>query len=74
MRQMFEATWSQGEIIPKESINIRNNARLMVIVLDDQPTHDTKPDWRKLKGKYKGKLSAVDEFIRLKQTEKRLEL
>lgn len=31
-------------------------------------------EWRALKGKYKGRLSSVDEFIRRKKEEKNLEL
>ncbi len=76
MQNMFEAIWLDGQVIPQESIHIRENARLLVIVVDDD---DEKNDngresaWRKLKGKYRGKLNTVDQFIRLKQEEKRLE-
>ena len=36
MQQMFEATWKQGDIIPKGKVNISDNARLIIIVLDEK--------------------------------------
>ncbi len=72
MKQIFEAIWSHGKIIPKESVNFKENTHLKIIVVDDQT--EVKNDWLKLRGKFKGKLSTVDEFIRNKKNEKRLEL
>lgn len=72
MKQTFEAIWSHGKIIPKESVNFKENTHLKIIVIDDQT--EVKNDWLKLRGKFKGKLSTVDEFIRNKKDEKRLEL
>jgi predicted DNA-binding antitoxin AbrB/MazE fold protein len=72
MEQTFEAIWSHGKIIPKEPVNFKENTHLKIIVLDDQA--EVKNDWMKLRGKFKGKLSTVDEFIRNKKDEKRLEL
>lgn len=72
MEQTFEAIWSHGKIIPKESVNFKENTHLKITVLDNQT--EVKNDWRKLRGKFKGKLSTVDEFIRNKKDEKRLEL
>ena len=72
MEQTFEAIWSHGKIIPKELINFEENTQLKIIVFDGQA--DVKNDWQKLRGKFKGKLSTVDEFIRNKKNEKRLEL
>ena len=72
MEQTFEAIWSHGKIIPKELINFEENTQLKIIVFDGQA--DVKNDWQKLRGKFKGKLSTVDEFIRNKKDEKRLEL
>ena len=72
MEQTFEAIWSHGKIIPKESVNFKENTHLKIIVLDDQAK--AKSDWQKLRGKFKGKLSTVDEFNRNKKDEKRLEL
>ncbi len=72
-QNMFEAIWLHGKVIPQESINIRENSRLLVIVVDETDESEQKQSWQSLKGKYKGKLNTVDEFIRLKQEEKRLE-
>ncbi len=72
-QNMFEAIWLHGKVIPQESINIRENSRLLVIVVDETDEPGQKQSWQSLKGKYKGKLNTVDEFIRLKQEEKRLE-
>ncbi|MCP4754479.1 MAG: hypothetical protein GY866_26655 [Proteobacteria bacterium] len=71
---MFEATWNDGKIIPMETVNIRNNTRLIVYVVDDATESRRKHDWRNLRGRYKGKLNTVDEFIRRKTVEKELEL
>lgn len=72
MKQTFEAIWSHGKIIPKESVNFKENTHLKIIVLDDQA--EVGNNWQRLRGKYKGKLSSVDEFIRNKEVEKRVEL
>lgn len=72
MQQTFEAIWRHGKIIPKESVNFKENTHLKIIVLDDQTK--VKNDWQKLRGKFKRKLSSVDEFNRNKNDEKRLEL
>ncbi len=68
MLQTFEAIWSYGKIIPQKSMNFKENTHLKIIVLDDQS--ETKKDWRELRGKFKGKLSAVDDFNRNKKNEK----
>ncbi len=49
---------------------------ILILFLEEKYQSDTEKisDSPGKSGKYKGKLSAVDEFIRLKQTEKRLEL
>ena len=72
MEQTFEAVWTHGKIIPKESVNFKENTHLKIVVITDQM--QVKNDWQKLRGKFKGKLSTVDEFIRNKKDEKRLEL
>jgi len=75
MKHVFEAVWRKGKIILNEPININDNTRLMITVVDDKQIEcKQKKDWQKLKGKYKGKLSTVDEFIRHKKYEKALEL
>jgi hypothetical protein len=56
---MFEAVWQQGKIIPRESVDIKEYARLLVIVADEKDRDSKKAGWRELKGKYKGKLSTV---------------
>ncbi len=73
MQTVFEAIWHEGKIVPKEPVNIKEHARLLILVLDEQKSDDQPGEWRKLKGKYRGKLSSVDEFIRSKQVEKSLE-
>ena len=65
MKQTFEAIWSHGKIIPKESVTFKENTHLKIVVLDDQV--EVKNDWLKLRGKFKGKLSSVDEFMRNKK-------
>ncbi|QTA80129.1 Uncharacterized protein dnl_24180 [Desulfonema limicola] len=45
----------------------------MVIVVDEKNEEPQEPAWRSLKGKYKGRLNTVDQFVRLKQEEKELE-
>ncbi len=73
MQKMFEAIWHDGKIIPRESVDIREQSHLFVIVIDEKTEAGDIAAWRNLKGKYKGKLSTADEFIRCKQEEKRLE-
>jgi len=73
MKNIFEAIWLHGKIIPQETISIREKSRLLVIVIDEKGDNSHEPDWRSLKGKYRGRLNTVDEFIRLKQEEKGLE-
>jgi len=73
MQNMFEAIWLHGKVIPQESINIRENSRLLVIVIDEKNDDCQKPAWQSLKGKYRGRLNTVEQFIRLKQEEKGLE-
>ncbi|MBF0121353.1 MAG: hypothetical protein HQK79_21165 [Desulfobacterales bacterium] len=72
MAQMFEAIWNEGKIIPKSIINIKDNAHLVVIVLDDNIKINS--NWQSLRGKYRGKLSSSDEYINNKKFEKELEL
>ncbi len=71
---MFEAIWQHGQVIPQEACKIRENARLLVIVVDEKKDKGPAQGWRTLKGKYRGKLHTVDQFIQLKQEEKRLEI
>jgi len=73
MQNMFEAIWLHGKVIPQESISIRENSRLLVIVVDEKNDDSQKPAWQSLKGKYRGRLNTVEQFIRLKQEEKGLE-
>lgn len=74
MHAAFEAVWEQGQIIPVETIHLQNHTRLLVVALDEQPVEQSPVmGWQTLKGSYQGKLSTVDEFIRRKQEEKRLE-
>ena len=74
MHVAFEAVWQQGQIIPVEPVHLQNHMRLLVVVLDKSVEQSSEAvDWQTLKGTYKGKLSTVDEFIRRKQEEKRLE-
>ena len=80
MKRAFEAVWEQGQVIPVESIRINDHTRLLVVILDEQidsikQDEQTFPssDWRSLQGKYKGKLSSVDQFIQSKHEEKMLE-
>jgi len=72
MKQTFEAIWSHGKIITKESVNFKENTHLKIMFLDDQA--EVGNSCQRLRGKYKGKLSSVDEFIRSKEVEKRLEI
>jgi hypothetical protein len=72
MQTVFEAIWHEGKIIPKEPVKIKEQSRLLIIMLDEQKGEES-GEWRKLKGKYRGKLSSADEFIRGKETEKSLE-
>jgi len=72
MQTVFEAIWHEGKIIPKEPVKIKEQSRLLIIMLDEQKGEES-GEWLKLKGKYRGKLSSVDEFIRGKETEKSLE-
>lgn len=72
MQTVFEAIWLEGKIIPKEPVNIEEHTRLLIIALDEQKDNKS-GEWRKLKGKYRGRLSSADEFIRSKQAEKSLE-
>ncbi len=64
MKQTFEAIWSHGKVIPKEPVNFKENTHLKVMVLDDHANVGN--SWQSLRGKYKGKLSSVDDFIRNK--------
>lgn len=74
MKKAFEAVWEHGQIIPAESIHIHDHTRILIVILDEQQSESVPvPSWRKSKGKYRGKLSSVDEFMRRKQEEKRLE-
>jgi hypothetical protein len=73
MKQAFEAVWEQGKILPLEAVSINDHTRLLVVVIDEPGEQVPTSGWRTLKGKYKGKLSSVDEFIQQKQEEKRLE-
>ena len=73
MKKTFEAIWEHGRIVPKESIQINDHTRLLIVILDEQVEHVPTPGWRRLKGKYKNKLSSVDKFMQRKQEEKRLE-
>ena len=73
MQQVFEATWHQGNIIPKDSVNIKENSQLIIIVVDHSNINK-KYDWQNLRGKYKGKLSSTEKFINNKRVEKKLEL
>ncbi len=68
MQTIFEAIWHEGKIVPKEPVNIEEHARLLIIALDEQKGNES-GEWRTLKGKYRGRLSSVDEFIRSKQVE-----
>ena len=74
MKRAFEAIWEQGKVVPTESIRINEHTRLLVVILEEPGEQiSTTPGWKALKGKYKGKLSSVDEFMQRKQEEKRLE-
>ncbi len=70
MKRAFEAIWEQGKIIPTETIKINDHTRVLIVILDDRQIEQvpTTSGWKSLKGKYKGKLSSVDEFIQLKST------
>ncbi len=73
MKRTFEAVWEQGKVIPAESFHIKDHSRLLVIVLDEKEDEDQTSAWRNLRGRYSGKLSSVDDFILVKQEEKRIE-
>jgi hypothetical protein len=73
MQKMFEAVWNQGKIIPQETVSIRDQTRLLIVVPDEQSEKIKTSGWQHLKGKYRGRLSSADEFIRLKQEEKEIE-
>lgn len=73
MHVAFEAVWEQGQIIPAETVHLKNHARLLVVVLNELVDRQPAADWQSLKGAYHGKLSTVDEFIQRKQEEKKLE-
>jgi len=73
MQKAFEAVWNQGQIIPREPVSIKDQTCLLIVVLKEQYEDAQSFDWRSLKGKYRGKLSSVDEFIRLEQEEKDIE-
>jgi len=73
MKRTFEAVWEHGKVIPAELFHIKDHSRLLVIVLDEKEDEVQTSDWRNLRGKYSGKLSSVDNFILMKQEEKRLE-
>lgn len=62
MVQTFEAIWSHGKIIPKESVEFEENTLFKITMLPNQV--DAENDWLKLRGKCKGKLSTVAEFNR----------
>ena len=47
MQQVFEATWHQGNIIPKDTINIKENSQLIIIVVDHSNINK-KYDWQNL--------------------------
>jgi predicted DNA-binding antitoxin AbrB/MazE fold protein len=72
MYRTIEAIYRKGEIVPLEELEVGEKSKLLITVLDEPEKKKTK--WKELRGKYKGDLSSVDEFISRKQSEKRLEL
>ena len=72
MPKAIEAIWDGGKVVPLESLDARDKSRLLVVVVDE---HSGQPyDLSSLRGKYKGQISSVDEFIKAKQVEKELDL
>jgi predicted DNA-binding antitoxin AbrB/MazE fold protein len=74
MYRTVEAIYKEGQIVPLEEIEVKEQSKLLVIVLDHMDKKSTSHTWKSLKGKYKNSLSTVDEFIARKQVEKKLEL
>ena len=72
MYRTIEAIYRQGQIVPLEELEVEEKSKLLITVLDKPKKKNTK--WKELRGKYKGALSSVDEFISQKQSEKLLEL
>ena len=72
MYRTIEAIYRQGQIVPLEELEVEEKSKLLITVLDKPKKKSTK--WKELRGKYKGTLSSVDEFISQKQSEKLLEL
>jgi predicted DNA-binding antitoxin AbrB/MazE fold protein len=73
MKKAFEAIWEQGKLIPREAINLNEQTRVLVVILDDPHEDRPRKNWQDLKGKYRGRLSSVSAFIQRKHEEKRLE-
>ena len=72
MYKTIEAIYQEGEIIPLEQIEVKEKSKLLIIVMDNDKKQNA--NWKGLRGKYKHKLTSVDDFISGKHTEKQLEL
>lgn len=69
----IEAVYEAGYLRPIEPIEAREGLIFLITVVDTTAV-EKKSKVHSLRGKYRGKLSATDEFIRNKSKEKRLEL
>jgi predicted DNA-binding antitoxin AbrB/MazE fold protein len=66
MYRTIEAIYKKGKIVPLEELEIEEKSKLLITVLDKPKKRNT--NWKKLRGKYKGDISSVDEFIARKQS------
>ena len=86
MYQTVEAIVRNGRLVPVEPVEMEENARFLLVRLTPQPmpnlTESVSADeerqrrlaaFRASRGKYRGLLSSVDEFITHKQEAKELE-
>ena len=71
MYKTIEAVYKNGVIVPLEEITVNEKSRLLITV--HEFPQKNKKDWLSVKGKLKGMLSSVDEFMARKQKEKKLE-